>query len=201
MNEAKIQLSAEELQLVQDTTWVLTKNRIIQKAYVLLGNLSQRLQEVLASRGLPEALAAFSPKISRGENYKGLPYLVLDYPRIFARQDVFAIRTMMWWGNYFTVTLQLKGPSLEQYGPRVAERAQRLASQGFQLYRGEGEWIHEMDEDHYIPLRGLSATEVLNIARDQTFLKCTAKIGLSQWNESEKKLGDFYEVLADCLLP
>jgi len=50
-----------------------------------------------------------SPKISRGENYLGLPYLVLDYPRLFRPDAVLAIRTFFWWGHFFSSTLQLSG--------------------------------------------------------------------------------------------
>ena len=32
---------------------------------------------------LPGDIAAIAPKIARGENYLGLPYVMLDYPRYF----------------------------------------------------------------------------------------------------------------------
>ena len=37
MSPAKIQLSVEELQLVQNAQWLLTKNIIIEKVYTLFG--------------------------------------------------------------------------------------------------------------------------------------------------------------------
>ena len=41
---------------------------------------------------LPAEMLFHSPKISKGENYKGLPYVMLDYPRCFGKTDIFAIR-------------------------------------------------------------------------------------------------------------
>src|SRR5688500_20050079 len=110
MDLAKIQLSQEELVLVQNADWLLTKNRIIGKVYEMFGMLVADVQMMPEKNSvlLPEIFAA-SPKISKGENYMGLPYVMLDYPRCFGKSDTFAIRTMFWWGNFFSVTLHLKG--------------------------------------------------------------------------------------------
>ncbi|MBS1654980.1 MAG: hypothetical protein JSU05_09055, partial [Bacteroidetes bacterium] len=79
MNEAKIRLSAHELELIQNAEWILTKNTILEKVKLLFEQLQEPfLQELKKLTTLPEEVAAPSPKISKGENYKGLPYLVLD---------------------------------------------------------------------------------------------------------------------------
>ena len=54
MNAAKIHLSEEELQLLQNAEWVLTKNKIIQKVYDLFGALSEQMQARLANENLPD---------------------------------------------------------------------------------------------------------------------------------------------------
>ena len=58
---------------------------------------------------LPEAVIQSSPKITRGENYQLLPYVILDYPRCFQKEQVFAIRTMFWWGKGISITLHVSG--------------------------------------------------------------------------------------------
>jgi hypothetical protein len=126
MNAAKVQLSSAEMTLVCDPAWILTKNAIMTKVVALLAALSERYVEVYApltgEGGLPPTQP---PKISKGENYRGLPYVMLDYPRIFGKEDVFAIRTMFWWGHYFSVTLHLKGIYKEIYGPVIARHIQQ----------------------------------------------------------------------------
>src|SRR5688572_30593643 len=106
---AKIQLSTLELELVNNTEWILTKNGIIEKVKKLLHDIQMAQHEVLiaAQDQLPAEVLMPSPKISRGENYKGLPYLILDNPRFFDKQDIFAIRTMFWWGHFFSITLHV----------------------------------------------------------------------------------------------
>ena len=93
-NFAKVQLSAEEMRLVRDAAWILTKNSVMGKVVAMFGELSGGWKE---------------PKISKGENYKGLPWVMLDYPRVFGKEDVYAIRTFFLWGHAFSITLHLKG--------------------------------------------------------------------------------------------
>ena len=62
----------------------------------------------------PHAVDALNGKIFRGENYRQLPYLVLDYPKHFSKESVLAFRTMLWWGNFFSCTLHLQGKALDE---------------------------------------------------------------------------------------
>src|SRR5580698_8612281 len=99
MIETKIKLSAHELMIAQDAGLILTKNAIIQKTIGLFSNLAENMQIELVKTKLPEEIKITEPKISKGENYKGLPYVILDYPRSFGKENIFAIRTFFWWGN------------------------------------------------------------------------------------------------------
>src|SRR5688500_2015672 len=100
MDEAKIQLSPEELLLVQNADVLLTKQRIIGKVFNLFGELAEMLQTQIQTVSLSGPVIKLSPKIARGENYEGLPYVMFDYPRYFSREHVLAIRTFFWWGNF-----------------------------------------------------------------------------------------------------
>ena len=85
MNAAKIRFSHKEMELITNAEWILTKNAILQKTIQMLANVQVRQQQYLQSFSvkLPSQVIQSSPKISKGENYKGLPYQILDYPRIF----------------------------------------------------------------------------------------------------------------------
>jgi hypothetical protein len=90
MNPAKIRLSQTEMELVTNADLILTKNLILKKVKWLLENLLVKQQEYVAlhAAGLPVKVSGSSPKISKGENYKGLPYLILDYPRLFEQENL-----------------------------------------------------------------------------------------------------------------
>ncbi|MBU3713834.1 MAG: hypothetical protein FGM46_02680 [Ferruginibacter sp.] len=90
-------LSDKELSIIQNRDWFYLKHEILDKVNILLSDCSEFLKnEIIPECQLPEVILKISPKISKGENYKLLPYQVLDYPRYFNQSDVFAIRTMFW---------------------------------------------------------------------------------------------------------
>ena len=197
MNAAKIQLSAEELSLVQNAHWLLTKNTIIEKVYTLFGDIAHQMRDNLNANPailLSEVLIP-SPKISRGENYGGLPWVMLDYPRLFNRQDTFAIRTMFWWGHYFSVTLHLKGEMQKVFGPALNRHTKQLAAAGFHMATEGDEWRHELEGGHYIPV-----TEgCYDPGREYAFVKLSATIPLDKWEKAPELLPGLSRMLLQVL--
>ena len=102
----KITLSPKELSLVTDPAFILTKRAIIEKVYELFARNIEVIKSEFetAAVKLPLAVASGTPKISKGENYRQLPYVMLDFPRCFSGNDVFALRTLFWRGPCFSLT-------------------------------------------------------------------------------------------------
>ena len=186
------------MSLVQNADVLLTKQRIIGKVFNLFGDLAGILQIQMAAVSLPESVKMLSPKIARGENYEGLPYVMLDYPRYFTREHVLAIRTFFWWGNFFSITLQLKGMYLQQYAPSIFSRHKMLASSGFLIAVSGDEWRHDHSHDQYSRLDTIDEAITRNL-NDQDFCKLTTRIGLAEWNNAAIRFSKSYEVLAAVL--
>ena len=201
MDVAKIQLSAEELSLVQNAGWLLTKNTIIEKVFALFGEIAHDIRDHVTAKPdfLPAAVLVPSPKISKGENYKGLPWVMCDYPRLFNRQDTFAIRSMFWWGHFFSVTLHLKGVYKEKYQQQLLNNLSLLSEKQFHICISKEEWRHEFEEDNYMPLTQLNSSDVEKILLANDFCKLSAKISLPQWNQSKELLIDLYETIITSL--
>src|SRR5688572_32501219 len=140
-NRPKIQLSPLEMELVTNSDWILTKNGIIEKVKELFGRLQLRQETVLSS--LPEEVRQVSAKISKGENYKGLPWLVLDQPRLFTRDKIFAVRSFFWWGNFFSSTLHLYGNYKTAYQQRVIAAFSLLQQNGYSVCVNDDPWEHD----------------------------------------------------------
>jgi len=231
MKGANLQLSAEEMRLVMEPGWILTKNSIIKKVVELFAGLSEDYRAALEGfASAPAAMAAVagtpfgSPKISKGENYQGLPYVMLDYPRLFGREDVLAIRTFFWWGHSFSVTIHLKGTYRDQYLPVLQQRWAELAAAGFHVGISDDEWRHEHIPETYRPivnaedlsgsrsvLSGGSAEMVpmsaslvpvsASLVPAPGFLKLSAACGLDRWEEAHEVLLGLFRVLVDVLQP
>src|ERR1700738_3824225 len=145
----KITLSPQERSLLENPEWILTKNEVVKKAIMLLETVQDHLTALLKSRpcALPEALIRISPKISKGENYLGLPWLMLDFPRNFDKENIFAIRNFFWWGHYFTTTLHLAGEFKKNYQEKLQDHYERLGREGFFISNGDDQWQHDLS--HY----------------------------------------------------
>jgi hypothetical protein len=139
-----------------------------------------------------------APKLSRGENYKGLPYLMLDCPRLFEKEDILAIRSFFWWGNYFSITLHLKGKYKQIHSGGILAVLSKLTESAFCIASTEEEWQHEL-KNHYTPLSGINPNEFRNLIGSQSFLKITWQAPLSEWENIESILLEKFKILMEIL--
>ena len=183
-DQTKLRLSAKELALVCNTDFILTKQRIIQKVFHLFGDVLLQMQQDTAARKdhLPEALFVRSPKIARGENYQCLPYVMLDYPRYFDKIDTLAIRTFFWWGNHFSMHLQLAGAMKENAMERLINNFAQLQQQGYWICVNNGPWEHHFEEENYQCIDQLNSTQFIAIVNEHLFVKIGKKYSLLQWD-------------------
>ena len=193
MNEAKIRLSAKEVELVLNADWILTKNEILKKAKHLLEALVEEQQKFIRScTYLPAETLVIPAKISKGENYKGLPYLVLDHPRHFDKENIFAIRTMFWWGNFFSTTLHLSGKYKKKYEHMISLSYPVLKEQKVYCCVNDDQWEHHFAKENYSIINELQDTEFRKIISERSFIKLAKRISLEEWdNASQKLLSDF----------
>jgi hypothetical protein len=200
-NFAKVRLSAEEMRLVTDPAWILTKNSVMGKVVAMFAELSEaykplwadgvkRLQKKTPDRVFPET----SPKISKGENYKGLPWVILDYPRFFGHEDIFAIRTMFWWGHAFSLTLHLKGKYKGLFLSDIQRSSLELDMADFLVSVSDDEWRHEHVPENYQPLSGDT-----DLTAERKFLKLSAALTLDHWDKAPDRLAELFSILTGIL--
>jgi hypothetical protein len=192
MNEAKIRLSPEEQELVNNAGWILTKNNILKKAWDLLNSLQQMQEQNLQHSPLSNELGIQSPKISKGENYMGLPYLVLDFPRIFQHENIFAIRTMFWWGNFFSSTLHLSGIHKQLHEERVINAYPHLSEGGFYYCIYDEPWEHHFELNNYRKISEINRDDFERLVLKKPFLKLSNKISLDHWEDAPANLLHFF---------
>ena len=201
MDSAKIRLSPEEEALVTRADWILTKNSILQKIKQLLATLQTEQKHLVASCSsfFPAEILNTSPKISKGENYKGLPYIILDYPRYFNKENIFAIRTLFWWGNFFSVTLHLSGIYKKKFEERLIRSFELLKTKDFSICINDDPWEHHFEPTNYLPLSTITAYQFEEAIRRSPFIKLSKKNPLGEWNKAEKKLLEIFSQLINSL--
>ncbi len=191
MSPAKVILSQKELELINNTDWILTKNAVIRKVYLLFGELSNQYRTIWNVHQVPalKALDFPSPKIARGDQYEGLPWLMLDYPRYFTKDNTLAIRSFFWWGKGCSITIQLSGIYQKKYALAFQNYLSSLKEisqeNNWLVGIGTDPWQHHFREDNYRRLDEMNGKSFIELP----FLKLTKKIPLAQWDD----VPDFFE--------
>lgn len=184
-NIAKIQLSKDEIELVGNTEWILTKHRIIKKVYTMFGEISQIIkEEILNSDSLfLESIKYHGGKISKGDNYQLLPYVMLDYPSFFKKENIFAVRSMFWWGNFFSITLHLSGQPKTMFITHDPALMNYLREKDFYICTNNDQWHHHFKEDNYTPVSQMSWIQFEKTI-EKDFFKVAKKMSLSEWDNA-----------------
>lgn len=189
----KIMLSDQELSLVKDAGWILTKQVIIQKVFEMFaertGTINSCLQQV---NHLGPEIKNTVPKIYKGEQYMQLPYVMMDHPRFFEKDHIFAIRTMFWWANFFSITLHISG----KYRDALAEMIRANLSAGENdIYIGvhEDQWHHHFEESNYRHYDKLTPEEKIQFLEKNRFIKLALKFDIDEWNSMPMLLDDGYK--------
>ncbi len=178
---ANIKLSVAELELAGNKEILLLKNAIIEKIKFFFGELSieyrKEIERELKNLAIPVSLDF--QKISRGENHEGLPYVMLDFPAIFFQKNIFAVRSLFWWGNFCSITLHLKGTYQTAFVHKILQTKQ---SNEWLISMSENEWVHSFEKNHYQLLMECDRNDpqfLLNL--EKPFFKIAKKISLSDW--------------------
>lgn len=193
MEVSKIQFSEAEAELMQNADLILTKNRVLEKMKMLLEGLQVKQETILKNNSIVHEVFGTSGKISRGEYYMGLPYLILDYPRRSSGQDLFFIRNMFWWGNFFSTTLHLSGQYKSLFRIHVSQSYLQL--QNFSVGIHPDPWIHHFEKENYIPINSLSAKAFETICEDGEHLKIAVALPLVKWQQAEDELLEKWKLL------
>lgn len=193
---AKITLSSKELELVTNAEWILTKHAIIQKVYRLFGDHVQLAEPLIMQSGwIPGEVKSIPAKIAKGENYLQLPYVMLDYPRYFSGENVFAIRCFFWWGNFFSVSLQLGGVHFQNNRELILSRFEWLKERQFYLCIAGDPWQHHFGTGNFVELEKCTATYFHEQMEKSVFIKLTKKIPLHEWDHAAAFMYNCYQEL------
>jgi len=181
-DQTKIHLSKLEKELIQNTEWILAKRSVVEKVYQLFGALLEDYKKIIHDESFKgfSFLKNTNGKISRGENYLGLPHIMMDYPAVFEKGNTFAIRTFFWWGNFFSITLHVSGKYL-QHKIDIGKSFSFLKEKDFYVCINNDEWNHTFSNDNFIPAAAMNETQIAAM-HQRNFLKISKKAGVEKWN-------------------
>ncbi len=170
--------------MLKDQNFFKKKKIITEKIFdhfaVLIKDMHD--ENIFSNISFPPATDVSTGKISKGENYLGFPFFMLDLPRLFNNDELLAIRTMVWWGNLISCTLLVSGSKLEACKKAVLQNFSRLAALNTSICISDTPWHHHFDEDNYKLMLQLKESEVAHLLSHQSFLKLSRKIPVGEIN-------------------
>lgn len=203
-SRTKIVFSADELDRMNDSSFLLSKRLISDKIIEQFSKLSEELLTAAKQLNDPylDSISAISGKISKGENYKGLPYIVLDCPRHFKDSDVLAFRTMFWWGNFFSCTLHLAGQCLDHYRSALEESYSKLMDiEGLYVSVGNSAWQYHYEPDNYQSFHQACPNEQIwqNHLKGRSFIKLSKKLSIGEYKTLPSQAISTFDSLMACM--
>lgn len=194
-------LTTKELTYLSDTDFLLTKKDIQQKVNYLLVRTEEALKTFIQERSLefPEGVMRKAGKIAKGENYRNLPYQILDFPRLFHRDNIFSVRTMCWWGHFFSTSLHLQGDSWEMYKSRIIRKHYRFSDKQLYLCVHPHPWEYYRGEDNFLPLDKMDESGIKQRLSSMPFLKIAAFLPLKDGATLPDFSLNFFKLCSDIL--
>jgi hypothetical protein len=194
-----VTFSKEEFELLNNKEVFQTKKKVVEKLTQAFGSLNHSLEKLLPEFEdvLPPEVVSSKGKISRGENYLGYPWMILDYPRVFKHEDVFAFRSLCWWGNHFSFTVHLGGKYLTQWNDKISLVMDDLKGKSIYICIADSPWHHHFEKENYILTDELisknhSGTDHIC---GKNFLKLSIMLPLNEISFIEQKAVDFFKTL------
>ncbi len=203
MENLKVKFEKDELALLIQPEFFLTKKRLGIKINDLLTQCIPYIQEKLErnSSHLPQNVVHSQPKISKGENYLSFPWQILDFPRDFGKEDIFALRTLCWFGNGFSVSLHLSGDYAKKYIDGIAANLSILAKNNFYICIHSDPFQHHFEEDNIIRCSDFAqaGSSLHWLLENNKFIKIVKLFSFEEIDSIPEKIGEASRILLDIL--
>lgn len=203
MEKPKVKFEKDELALLTQSEFFLTKKRLGVKINDLLTQCIPKIQEKLKenSSHLPQNIVDSQPKISRGENYLNFPWQILDYPRDFGKEDIFALRTLCWFGNGCSMSLHLSGEYAKKYIHGIAGNLSLLAKNNFYICIHSDPFQHHFEEDNIIKCSDFlqAGSSIHWLLENNKFMKIVKLFSFDEIDSLPEMIGNSASILFEIL--
>ncbi|MCF8254088.1 MAG: hypothetical protein K9H61_09375 [Bacteroidia bacterium] len=172
-------LNNDEFNFIQDTHYPILKRNAIEKIKAQLFLLGEEMNQKFDQKGF---------KISLGENYLEMPYVVLDYPKISGNDFPFLFRTFFWWGHPISYQILVQ---TEPY-KKLIEAWLTQKEEGVFVWVGENLWDNNWQGNGFVGLNQLNEVQKEMVLNRNWFKLVGTKIIKKPDNLFNEAIG-FYE--------
>ena len=175
---SKISFNNEDIEIFSDKDFLLKKKVLTDEVISLFKVISEEIkQELIKSPNLLWS-SQFAGKISKGQYYKDLPYIVSDYPRRIDKNGICLFRIIFLWGREFSCNFLITGDAFRSLIKKI-ENNLDLVDQNEYSYSIEGSpWEHSILEADLNKLNHLKNNQKINTA---DFIKISRALTINRY--------------------
>ncbi|MCY7408645.1 MAG: hypothetical protein LH473_00085 [Chitinophagales bacterium] len=195
---SKIKLSKKEMRLLKDQQFFNSKKLITEKIYEQMNRFKIKIisSSTFQKIKFPKNTDVIAGKISKGENYLGLPYVIFDFPKLFNAKELFAVRTMVWWGNFASCTFLVSGNEARLTQKFLLNNLDQLKKQQLWICINVSPWHHHFEKNNYVKLKELKSIDLEKLFGKHDFLKLARRLPLKKTNELNTFAAESFEVFS-----
>ncbi len=177
-------LSTKSLDFLSNKENFELKNQIDKEVGQLLHEFQNKLANLLnhESFSLPTKLSKQPGKINKGNNHKGFPFQVSDFPAVLGETDAFSFRAVVWYGNFFSFSLILKG----QIKNRFQLPFIKLLDKGFSLSLNENIWETTSTSVMNLPINNKNQDKAKSLISESEGIRIFKTYSLNQIHDFER---------------
>ena len=176
--------------LIRSAMYPLVKKKAMGKIAGILEECGHALRE---HDQFPRELLQRDYKITKGENYLDLPYMVLDYPKIPGAEFDLLCRSMFWWGKYFSLNFFVKQDMVD--APAFYDELKACGEKHLLVLSGDKYWNQDLDTSDFISkLEQLDATKMIG----QPYHKISFKVGIDHYTNLQHHITSYFSMMGKC---
>lgn len=180
-----VKLSSKEIELLSSNSFFEILKKVDGNLNSLLYSVQQEILSYWKNNSqliLPEEASQVPGKISKGYNYKGFPYQVMDFPSVFGKQDTFSFRVFFWYGNYFSANLLLTG----RYAKEWKQEILRLNSEETFLLLDADIWESDISDRNKLSLTSANKPEIESFFDENESIRLFRLFNMQKANQAEE---------------
>ncbi|NVK86212.1 MAG: hypothetical protein HWE21_17935 [Cytophagia bacterium] len=175
-------LSDELIQFLNSKNYFLLKKEVDGKLNSILYSVQKSILEAWNSKddwNLPGEVSRVARKINKGNNYKGFPYQVFDFPSILQEKDIFSFRVIVWYGNLFSVNLIIS----DKFIPLFENRLDQFCKRETYLLKSQKVWETDTSDLDRLLISEESLGEVLSYFQKNNSIRLFRLFKMNQIND------------------
>ena len=171
---------AEELAIL-DTSFLKTKREVMDKIILFMSNVAMEYENIYYQSKLtiPFSQVETTPKVTKGENYNGYPFINLDFPRLFSKDSTFALRTLFYWGHFFSLSIHIGGNLLQYIDAQTLCNNNQLFSKPTYISVGNTPWQYHYEIENYKLINKDNFIDLFTSTKENGFVKLSRKIEIN----------------------